>query len=335
MTTEDQRFTIEGYRTQGGVTLDLQLAYQVHGELNDARDNLIVLPTYYSGRSAQNGYWIGSDQALDPAKYCIVIPNLFCNGVSSSPSNAPSPFAASKFPHMTYLDNVSCQWRMVQAVFEVETVHAVIGYSMGAMQAYQWAAQFPAVVQRFVAVCGSARTSEHNKLFLDAVCDALRADAAWNGGDYDEPPTRGLEAFSVGYAAWFASQQFYSEHMYRALGVQDVAGFVAGTKQSFMSHDANDLLAMAATWRAGDLGTLPDYGGDFEKAMGAIKARGLIMPCDTDLYFRVRHNEQEVALLADAELAPIRSDFGHLAGGGMDPEALAFMSTKIRALLAS
>ena len=332
---EDQLFTLEGFRTQGGTTLDLQLAYRVHGELNANKDNLVVLPTFYSGRSDENSYWIGVDQALDPATYCIVIPNLFGNGVSSSPSNTPAPFGGSAFPQMTYLDNIACQWRMIQDVFGVQTVHAVIGYSMGAMQAYQWAAQLPDVVQRFVAVCGSARTSEHNQLFIDAVCGALRTDAAWNDGDYDSPPTKGLEAFSVAYAAWFASQQFYSERMYRRVGFEDVTGVLDLAKQIFMSHDANNLLAMAATWRSGDVGNSPAYQGNFERAMAAIKARGLIMPCDTDLYFTVRHNEQEVALLAGAEFAPIRSDFGHLAGGGMDTEALALMTAKIRSLLES
>jgi homoserine O-acetyltransferase len=332
---DDQIFTLPDFRTQGGQTLDLRLAYRVHGELNADKDNLVVLPTYYSGRSDQNSYWIGADQALDPATYCIVIPNLFGNGVSSSPSNTPVPFCGSAFPRLTYLDNVTCQWRMIQSVFGVETVHAVIGYSMGAMQAYQWAAQLPDVVQRFVAVCGSARTSEHNQLFIDAVCAALRTDAAWHGGNYNFPPTKGLEAFSVAYAAWFASQQFYSERMYRRLGMDDLAGVLAFAKQIFMSHDANDLLAMAATWRAGDVGNTPIYQGSFARAMAAITARGLIMPCDTDLYFTVRHNEQEAALLGHAEFAPIRSDFGHLAGGGVDSEALAFMTTKIHTLLQS
>ena len=329
----DQRFELKGFTTQSGATLDVRLAYCVHGKLNAAKDNLILLPTYYSGRSENNDYLIGERMALDPRKYCIVVPNLFGNGVSSSPSNTPEPWSAANFPIMSFYDNVACQQQLVREVFDAERLHAVIGHSMGAMQAYQWASQFPTMVERFVAICGSARTSEHNQLFLDGVVATLKADGDFNDGDYDDPPRRGLEAFSVVYAGWFASQKFYSEQLYKEIGAQSMSDILDMAKQIFMSHDANDLIAMAATWRVGDVSANKRYCGDFQKAMRSISARGLVMPCDTDLYFRVSVNEQEVVLLADCEFAPIRSDFGHIAGSGRDPRALAFIDTKIRALL--
>ena len=332
---EDQIFRIENYKTQGDQVLDLETAYQVHGELNAARDNLVLFPTYYSGRSENNGYLIGADMTLDPRRYCIVIPNLFGNGVSSSPSNTPEPWAASRFPFMSYYDNVACQCRLVRERFDVERLHAVIGFSMGAMQAYQWATQYPDMVERFVAICGSARTSEHNKLFLDSVVAALKADGEFDGGNYTSPPLRGLEAFSTVYTGWFASQKFYANQLYRSIGIDSSAGMIEFAKSVFMQHDANDLVAMAETWRAGDPGANPDYGGDFAGAMQSIRAKGLVMPCDTDLYFRLSDNEEEVTLLNDAELAPIRSDFGHLAGGGLDTEATRFIDSRIRILLDS
>ena len=331
----DQLFKIENFATQGGQVLDLNLAYQVHGQVNAARDNLILLPTYYAGRSENNAYLIGEDMALDPRKYCIVIPNLFGNGVSSSPSNAPPPWAGSRFPFMSYYDNVACQRRLVGELFETDRLYAVIGFSMGAMQAYQWATQYPDMVERFVAICGSARTSEHNKLFLDSVVAALKADGEFNGGNYTSPPTRGLEAFSTVYTGWFASQKFYTKRLYRDIGMETTGGVIEFAKSIFMQRDANDLVAMADTWRAGDPSANPLYVDDFAKAMGAIRARGLIMPCDTDLYFRLSDNEEEVVLLNDYELAPIRSDFGHLAGGGLDAKATRFIDSRIKMLLDS
>ena len=331
----DQLFKIKNFTTQRGHVLDLELAYQVHGGLNAARDNLVLFPTYYAGRSENNAYLIGADMALDPGKYCIVIPNLFGNGVSSSPSNTPEPKAASRFPFMSYYDNIACQCRLVLELFDTDRIHTVIGFSMGAMQAYQWAAQYPEMVQRFVAICGSARTSEHNKLFLDSVVAALKADGEFNDGNYTSPPRRGLEAFSTVYTGWFASQRFYTKQLYRSIGIEDTAGMIEFAKSIFMQRDANDLVAMAETWRAGDPGANPDYGGDFAGAMGSIRARGLVMPCDTDLYFRLSDNEEEVALLHDARFEPIRSDFGHLAGGGVDAEATRFIDSHIRILLNS
>ncbi len=278
---------------------------------------------------------IGAGKALDPDRYCIVIPNLFGNGVSSSPSNSPEPWSGSRFPMMTYFDNVAAQHQLIEKVFGVSRVFAVVGFSMGAMQAYQWASQYPAGVERFVAICGSARTAEHNQLFLDSLRAAVAADASFNGGDYESPPRKGLEAFSTIYASWFASQKFFADRLYRGLGlgIENLDGLVEFAKQFFMRHDANDLLAMLATWRAGDPSANETYRGDFERSMRSIRAKALVMPCDTDLYFRLSDNEAEVALLSDAELAPIRSDFGHLAGGGFDPAALAFIEARIKAFL--
>ena len=301
---EDRIFRIERFTTQSGATLDLELAYRVHGALNDAKDNLIVYPTYYSGRSDENEFLIGAGMALDPERFCIVIPNLFGNGVSTSPSNAPEAWLGSRFPIMTYYDNVSCQHHLAKSEFGIDRVFAVVGFSMGAMQAYQWAAQYPDMVERFVAICGSAKTAEHNQLFLDSLGAAVVADASFNGGDYDRPPTKGLEAFCTIYASWVTSQKFFADQLYRRMGmdIEDLAGFVEFMKAFFMRHDANDLLAMAATWRAGDPSANEIYDGDFERAMRSIKAKGLVMPCDTDLYFRVSDNEAEAALLSNARL---------------------------------
>jgi len=329
----DRVFEIERFTTQSGDTLDLKLAYRVHGELNRAKSNLIVYPTYYAGGSDENEYLIGAGKTLDPDKYCIVIPNLFGNGVSSSPSNSPAPWSGSRFPMMTYFDNVAAQHQLIQQVFGVTRVCAVVGFSMGAMQAYQWASQYPDEVERFVAVCGSARTAEHNQLFLDSLRAAVVADASFNGGDYDSPPQKGLEAFCTIYASWFASQTFFAERLYRSMGIENLAGVIEFAKGVFMRHDANDLLAMAATWRAGDPSAHETYQGDFKRSMRSIQAKALVMPCDTDLYFRVSDNEAEVVLLRDAQLVPIRSDFGHVAGGGFDPTALAFIDARIKAFL--
>ena len=175
----EQTFEIPAFQPQCGGSINLKLAYRVYGELSSRKDNLIVVPTHYGGRSDDVAFLIGEEMALDPRKYCIVVPNLFGNGVSSSPSNTPAPFAANTFPTLTYYDNVVCQRLLAETLFAVKQVCLVVGFSMGAMQAYEWATQVPNMVQRFAAICGSARTYEHNQLFLDSVCAALTADSTY------------------------------------------------------------------------------------------------------------------------------------------------------------
>lgn len=102
---------------------------------------------------------------------------------------------------------------------------------------------------------------------------------------------------------------------------------------SFLACDANDLLAMLATWQAADIGADPRFGGDFERALASINARAVVMPCRTDLYFPPEDSEIEVTHMRDAQLCVIPSVWGHMAGGGLSPEDAAFIDAARARLL--
>ncbi|MFC7715932.1 alpha/beta fold hydrolase [Nonomuraea recticatena] len=177
---------------QNGATLrDAKLAYKTYGELNADKSNAIVYPTWYSGQHYDNEWLIGEGMALDPSRYFIVIPNMFGNGLSSSPSNTPPPHAGPRFPHVTMYDNVRVQHRLITERFGIERLELVTGWSMGAGQTYQWALSYPETVRRILPFCGSAKTSIHNIVFLEGVKGALTADAGWNNGWYREQPGSG------------------------------------------------------------------------------------------------------------------------------------------------
>jgi homoserine O-acetyltransferase len=207
---------------QSGVTLPrAKLAYKTYGKLTPMRDNAILMPTFYGGRHNENEAMIGASRALDPARWFIIVPNMFGNGLSTSPSNTPPPFDRAGFPNVTLYDNVACQHRLVTQKLEIDRLRLVVGFSMGAQQAFHWGALYPEMVQAIAPYCGSARTSPHNYLFLDGVKAALTADAAFADGWYQTPPIKGLQAFSRVYAGWAFSQDFFS----RARIPQDRAGF--------------------------------------------------------------------------------------------------------------
>jgi homoserine O-acetyltransferase len=322
---------------QHGATLrDAHLAYKTYGKLNADKSNVIVYPTWYSGQHTDNEWLIGKGMALDPEHYFIIVPNMLGNGLSSSPSNTPEPYNLSRFPTVTLYDNVMLQHRLVTEKFGIKKIKLVVGWSMGAQQTNQWGCLFPDMVERIAPFCGSAKTAPHNFVFLEGVRVALSADAAWNNGWYSTPPSKGLRAVGRVYAGWGLSQPFYMQELWRELGFSSLEDFLIGFWEGFfLRRDANNLLAMLWTWQHGDISDNPVYKGDFKKALGAIKAKAVVMPGEMDLYFPVVDNEREVKHMPNAVCVPIPGVWGHFAGGGANPVDTAFIDKQIKQLLAS
>ena len=161
-----QTFDLGNLALQGGATLrGAWLAYRTYGRLNAAGDNAIVFPTFFGGQHYQNEAIIGAGRALDPERWFIIVPNMLGNGLSSSPSNTDRPYDRARFPAVSLYDNVAAQRRLCDAL-GVAKIALVVGWSMGAQQAYQWGALYPERVERIAPICGSARTSRHNFVFL-------------------------------------------------------------------------------------------------------------------------------------------------------------------------
>ncbi len=332
-------FDLGDVTLQRGATLrDAKLAYKTYGQLNTDRDNVIVYPTWYSGQHYDNEWLIGEGMALDPGKYFIIIPNMLGNGLSSSPSNTPPPYDKARFPQVTACDNVRLQHRLVTEKFGIERLKLVTGWSMGALQTFHWGALYPDMVERVLPFCGSAKCSRHNFVFLEGVKAALTADDAWQNGWYEKPPTKGLRAMARVYAGWGFSQAFYRERLdIEALGYSSLEDFlVAFWEGFFLPKDANNLLAMLWTWQNGDISDNEVFKGDFDKALAAIKAKAVVMPGRTDLYFPPEDSEYEVSKMPNAEFRAMPSIWGHFAGGpGLNPQDVEFLDKALKDLLAS
>ena len=338
MARDYEVFELGEVTLQSGVTLpDAKLAYKTYGSLDAGGGNVIVMPTFYTGTHVRNEGYVRALPALDPSRWFIVSVNMFGNGLSSSPSNAAPPFDGPRFPLVTPCDNVACQHRLLTEVLGVKRIALVMGWSMAGGQSYQWGAQFPDMVGAILPFCASARTSPHNQLFLDGARAALMADAAFAGGDYTSPPRKGLRAFARVYAGWAFSQTFYRERLHRALGFETWEELVLDWERDHLDWDANDLVAKLRTWQAGDISANERYGGDFERALGAIRARAILVPCTTDLYFPPEDNAIEAAHMPNAELRPYDSPWGHCVaspsreGSGF----LRFLDGCVRELLAT
>jgi homoserine O-acetyltransferase len=326
-------------RLSTGQTLrEAKLAYKTYGTLNAEKSNAIVYPTWYSGQHYDNEWLIGEGMALDPAKYFVIVPNMLGNGLSSSPSNTPAPHRGSRFPNVTFYDNVEQQHRLVADHFGIRTLPLVTGWSMGAGQTYQWAVSYPDMVQRILPFCGSSKTSEHNVVFLEGVKHAIITDAAWREGMYDEQPVKGLRAVGRVYAGWGLSQAFYWRRLYRTepFDYASLEDFLVGFWEGFfLAKDANNLLTMLWTWQNGDIGRTPGFDGDQVRALASIRAKAIVMPAEKDLYFPPEDEEFAVSHMPNAELRVIPGVWGHFAGGGVNPVDTAFIDQALKELLAS
>ena len=267
---------------KGSVLPDAKLGYLTLGELNAAKDNAVLCPTWFTGHALGHGA-VDDRRATarsTRAKYFIVIPNHFGAAVSSSPSNTPPPFEKGRFPRATTYDNIAAQHRLVTEELGIERLRLVSSWSLGAAQTYAWAAMHPEMVAAAAPISGSARTANYNKVFLAGLRRAITSDRDFNDGFYtDKPPIRGIKVFAAIYAGWgVLASPSTARRCSARFGAADVEEFIEIFWDAFyVKCDANDLLAQIWTWWHNDLGDHPSFGGDFEAALGAITARTIIL----------------------------------------------------------
>src|ERR1700677_2243313 len=210
-------FLIKNFKTESGLTLpEVRVVYGTYGHLNAAHDNVDLLPAHYMAKL--NGYeWLmGPGKALDPEKLFLVTTEMFGNGSSSSPSNTPEPFHGPRFPVMTIRDNVEAVHRLLGEDLKVTHLRAIIGFSMGAQQAFQWAVSYPTFADRIVATSGTAKTYGHGIVRLEGQIAAITADAAFQDGDYSSPRGKGVEACGAVWPAGLYSQEWWRRELWRS-----------------------------------------------------------------------------------------------------------------------
>jgi homoserine O-acetyltransferase/O-succinyltransferase len=330
-------FIIQNFKTDSGVVLpEARIVYGTYGQLNANGDNAVLLPSHYMAEMHGYGFLIGPGKALDPKKLFLITSELFGNGRSSSPSNTPEPLHGPRFPVTTVRDNVEAVHRLLTERLHVRHLRAVIGFSMGAQQAFQWAVSYPDFMDRIVATSGTAKTYGHGIVRLEGQIAALTADPAFKGGDYTDQPEKGIEAFALVWTGWLFSQEWWRQELWRSepsLGA-DFDQVVEHFRTNFIpGADANNLILQMRTWEKHDVGATPPFHGSVEAALRSIKAEVLYMPSQTDLYFPVTDARYEAAFIPHCILEPIPSLWGHPAGAGASPADGKFLNEHIAGFL--
>jgi homoserine O-acetyltransferase len=326
-------FVIKNFKTESGVVLpEAHLVYGTYGTLSARGDNAILLPSHYMADMHGYEWLIGPGHALDPSKLFLITSEEFGNGRSSSPSNTPEPFHGPRFPVMTIRDNVNAVHQMLTEQLHVQHLQAVIGFSMGAQQAFQWAVSYPDYMDRIVATSGTAKTYGHGIVRNESEIAALTADENFKGGDYTTEPAKGIQAFSLVWTAWLFSQEWWHQELWKSEEPKGttLAQVIEKYKTNFIpGADANNLILQLRTWESNDVGNTPPFHGDVEAALRSIKVPVLYMPSATDLYFPVTDARYESQFIPHCTLMPIPSLWGHPAGAGATPADEKFLNENI------
>ena len=319
----------------GEILLSAKLTYKTYGSLNNKKNNVVLLPTFFTGSHKRNEGFFGLDRAINPYKHFIISINLFGNGYSSSPNNTLPEQTGSKFPIITLWDNIFCQHKLLTEFLGINKIALVAGWSMAGCQSYQWAAQFPNMVEAILPFCASAKTSKHNFVFLEGVKAALCADQNWNNGNYTSQPIKGLKAFGRVYAGWAFSQTFFRNEIYKDLGFNSIEELLVDWENDHVKNwDANNLLTKLISWQNGDISAGPIYKNNIEEALRSIKAKTIIISCTQDLYFRPEDNLFEANYIPNAEVITYDSPFGHcVANPGNDKKFEYQLDKSIQKLL--
>lgn len=305
---------------QGAVLTDCTLAVSTHGTLNEAKDNAILMPTWYSGTSKiLEDVYIGQGRALDPDKYFIMVVNQIGNGLSSSPSNRTDSFAGNGFPQVRITDDVRAQYKLVTEHYGLERLELVLGGSMGAQQTYEWIVRYPDFVKRAAPIAGTAKNTEHDFIFTETLVEAITTDPGFKNGQYlaCAEVADGLKRHAKMWTVMGWSTQFFAALRYKDLGFANIREFVDEFMTGYFAPmDPNNLLTMAWKWQRADVSRMSN--GDLEKALGSVKAKTFVMPISHDMFFPPDDALREQKLIPGSEFRPLETIDGHLGLFGTD-----------------
>jgi homoserine O-acetyltransferase len=198
---------------------------------------------------------------------------------------------------------VRTQYELVTKVLRLRRLRAVIGVSMGGMQAFQWSASYPDFMDLVIPIVGSPQLAPYDLLHWQTQIDAIMNDRGWNNGNYSENPARAAEA-EFG-ALLLTTPQNYNKRMTRA---QVFTELEKARKESLF--DANDKIRQAQAMMALDVAAR--YGGSMERAATAVKAKVFVIVATAD-HVVTPSPAIEFARLQHSKLLVLESDCGHQA----------------------
>ena len=316
----------------GEVLYDTRQSYVTHGELNGDRSNAILVCISLTGNHHRLDFLIGPGKALDPARYFIIAADPIANGLSTSPSNSAHQ-PRMQFPRFTIRDLVASQYLLLSRQFRIPRLHAVIGASMGGMQALQWAVSHPGFLDACVAMTPMAKTSPWAVLVTETARCCLMADPAWTADGFSAEPERGWRAYSGLMSALLsrtpaALAEFLPDCAEAHLWFEKIHA-----QNRTNAFDAHDYLYQSWAYEAHDVGMSANFRGDTAAALASIRAKTLVLAPPLDLFNPEQAGRSAALAIPGAQFIEIPSMQGHQAATSTKSEDAAFLNRVIRDFL--
>jgi homoserine O-acetyltransferase len=273
----------------GEVLRNCRIGYRAGGRLAADKSNVIVVLTWFAGRSADEFGWIGEGMLFDTSKYFVIVIDALGDGVSSSPSNSaeqPGP----KFPRVTIRDMVRTQHELLTRELKLDHVYAIAGLSMGGMQAFQWVASYPGFMTKAISIVGTPKQTSNDILLWRTELDLLETMR----GSRDAMPTIvAIQELTLRTPAWIARN------------VTDVEKTLEAHRKGLADRDTFDYMTQLRAMIGHDID--PDFRPPLKPKMLVVVALQdqMVNPAPA----------REFARANGAELISLSGDCGHLATG--------------------
>jgi homoserine O-acetyltransferase len=287
----------------GDVIRDCMIGYRAVGKLNADQSNAVVFPSAFGWQSAGLVSRIGPGKLVDGEKYFVIAVDSLGDGISSSPSNSKIQPGLS-FPQFSIRDMVNAEQRLVAESLHLTHVRAVIGFSMGGMQAFQWAVSYPGFMDKIVSIAGSPQLTSYDMLVWRTAQLALESDPGWKEGRYTRQPA--LHLMNMVQTLVLQTPQFRVTNTSR----QQYPKFESELVQGPDDLDANDTLRQIQALLTADVAA--PFAGSLQGAAARVRGKTLVIVNKQDHLVNPLPSI-EFGKVLHAPLIELDSDCGHRA----------------------
>ena len=327
----------------GGQQLeDVRVAYETYGTLSAQRDNAVLICHATTGDqhaasphpiTGKPGWWdrtVGPGKPIDTNRFFVVCANVLGSCMGSTGPGSPAPDGkpyGMRFPVITIRDMVRAQVALLEAL-GIERLYAVVGGSMGGMQALSLAANWPGIPERVLVIAATGTMPAQNIAFQELGRQAVMADPAWQGGDYygtGQSPDAGLSVARMAAHITYLSEESLTQKFGRRLQDRErksfgfdadfqVESYLRHQGLSFISRfDANSYLYITRAMSYFDLAE--ECGGRLADAFRSTRARFCVISFDTDWLYPTELSRRLVHALnasgSPVSFVELSAPFGH------------------------